>query len=59
MAMLYRWASNCNSKFWNCKFLITGKTPAGGNKKNVKMAVPLKHLSILGNVWNAFNKLWN
>ena len=48
MAMLYRWASNCNSKFWNCKFLITGKTPAGGNKKNVKMAVPLKHLSIFG-----------
>ena len=30
------------------KIKITGKTPAGSNKKNVKIAVPLKYLS---NFW--------
>ena len=36
------------SKWFKYKIKITGKTPATGNTKDVKIAVPLKYLS---NFW--------
>ena len=36
------------SESFKYKIKITGKTPAGGNRKDVKIAVPLKYLS---NFW--------
>ena len=33
------------SESFKFKIIITGKTPAAGNTKNVKIAVPLKYLS--------------
>ena len=46
------------NKFWIIwiKIKITRKTPAAGNARDVKIAVPLKYLSnIWKNFWNAFN----
>ena len=43
-------ASTTESESIKSKTKITGKTPAAGNKKDVKTAVPLKYLS---NFWNA------
>ena len=37
-----------NSESFRSKVKIAGKTPAGGNTKNVKLIVPLKYLS---NLW--------
>ena len=37
-----------NSESFKCKINITGKTPASGNTKDVKIAVPLKYLN---NFW--------
>ena len=36
---------------FKCKIKITGKTPADGNTKNIKKAVPLEELS---NLWRTF-----
>ena len=36
-----------NSESFKSKVKIAGKTPAGGNTKNVKLIVPLKYLSHL------------
>ena len=39
---------------FKCKFKITGKNSAGGNTKDVKIAVPLKYLS---NFWRTLEML--
>ena len=39
------------SESFKCKIKITGKTPADGNTKNIKKAVPLEELS---NLWRTF-----
>ena len=39
------------SESFKCKMKITGKTPADGNTKNIKKAVPLEELS---NLWRTF-----
>ena len=42
------------SESFKYKIKITGKTPAGGNTKDVKIAVPLKYLS---NSWRTQNTI--
>ena len=43
-----------NSESLKFKIKITGKTPAAGNTKNFKIAVPLKYLS---NIWRTLKML--
>ena len=50
----YKDAPNDNiieSETFKCKIKVRGKTPAAGNTKDVKIAVPLKYLS---NFWRTF-----
>ena len=42
-----------NSKSFKFRMKIIGKTPADGNTKDVKIAVPLKYLS---NFWRSLEK---
>ena len=55
----YKYEPNDNltdSKSLKSKKKITGKTPAGGNAKDVEIIVPLKYLSnFWRTLWNAFN----